>query len=160
MVIGALFVASSFSDERCVSVFRAWGRHRAVTRAEIQMPRFDTADFQGWDLLLAGAIWFVRKRETLRVQCLDRIALTRMIGSCRDLKSDEELKLNMFNLVFILDVIGACWLCGQERGVYWRVVVDDKERLKFDEPQIPGSWRSGPVTWFFHKTTLSPLSLV
>jgi hypothetical protein len=101
MVIGALFVASSFSDERCVSVFRACGRHRAVTRAEIQMPRFDTADFQGWDLLLAGAIWFVRKRETLRVQCLDRVALTRMIGSCRDLESDEELKLNMFNLVFI-----------------------------------------------------------
>jgi len=101
MVIGALFVASSFSDERCVSVFRACGSHMAVTRAEIQMPRFDTADVQGWDLLLAGAIWFVRKRETLRVQCLDRLALTRMIGSCRDLESDEQIKLNMFNLVFI-----------------------------------------------------------
>lgn len=41
------------------------------------------------------------KRETLRVQCLDHIALTRMIGSCRDLKSDEQIKLNMFNLVLI-----------------------------------------------------------
>ncbi len=65
MVIGALFVASRFSDECCVSVFRACGSHMAVTRAEIQMPRSDTAAVQGWDLLLAGDL----VRETLRVQC-------------------------------------------------------------------------------------------
>ena len=54
MVIGALFVASSFSDERCVSVFRACGSHMAVTRAETRMPRPDTVGVQGWDLLVAG----------------------------------------------------------------------------------------------------------
>lgn len=54
MVIGALFVASRCSDERCVSVFGACGSHMAVTTAEIQMPRSDTADVQGWYLLLVG----------------------------------------------------------------------------------------------------------
>lgn len=54
MVICARFVASRCSDERCVSVFGACRSHMAMTRAEIQMPRSDTADVQGWDLLLAG----------------------------------------------------------------------------------------------------------
>lgn len=41
------------------------------------------------------------KRETLRVQCLDQAAWTRMIGSCMDAKSDEQIKRNLFNLIFI-----------------------------------------------------------